>query len=286
MKIEQRASDVYFKAARYYAADPELSNFLECLAEDELLHLHLLANASECCCPDAVPDLILAFENDEEPNILSILAEVESEIASGTISKESLLTRVIQAELSEWNEIFIYVVNSLKHETSEVVCPITKIQAHKKQMEYFFEHTLEDGHEKLQQIKKMPDVWRENILIVDDNDMVRDLLKSLLNPEGNIDLACNGLEALKLVGEKDYKLIVSDVDMPVMDGLTFYGQVVKNFPDVKDRFLFVSGNTAPERVAFFKKYNLNFIAKPMSVKLFRKKAVEIILSKDCCLLCK
>jgi CheY-like chemotaxis protein len=132
----------------------------------------------------------------------------------------------------------------------------------------------------------MADVWRENILIVDDNDMVRDLLKSLLNPEGNIDLACNGLEALKLMGEKEYKLVVSDVDMPVMDGLTFYGQVINKFPDLKDRFLFVSGNTAPERVAFFKKYNLNFMAKPMSVKLFRKKAVEILLSKDCCLLCK
>ncbi len=286
MNIEQRAGEVYSKAASYYAADPELSNFLECLAEDELLHFHLLANASECCCPDMVPDLILAFENDEEPNILRILAEVEAEIESETITKESLLNKVIQAELTEWNEIFIYVVNSFKHETSGFVCPITKIQAHKKQMEYFFEHILEDGREKLKQIKKLPDVWRENILIVDDNDMVRDLLKSLLNPEGNIDLACNGLEALKLIGEKEFKLIVSDVDMPVMDGLTFYGQVVKRFPGLKDRFLFVSGNTAPERVAFFRKFNLNFIAKPMSVKLFRKKAMEIMLSKDCCLLCK
>jgi CheY-like chemotaxis protein len=285
MNIERMASDLYTRSAVFFAEDPHLSNFLECLAEDELLHLHLLATASECSSTACVADPLLTFENEDEPNILTIFREIETGLDSGTITKEELLTRVIRAELTEWNEIFIYVINNFKHDNVEFVCPTSKIQAHKKQMEYFFEHSLENGREKLEQLKKLPDVWVENILIVDDDPMVRDLLKALLNPEGSVDMAANGAEALELLDRKYYKLIVSDVDMPVMDGITFFKRASEKYPELACRFLFVSGHSSMDRTRFFSENRLSFIPKPMSVKLFRKKAAEIILSKDSCLLC-
>ena len=48
--------------------------------------------------------------------------------------------------------------------------------------------------------------------------MVSDLIKALLNREGDIDIAENGQETLELIDNQFYKLIISDVEMPVMDG--------------------------------------------------------------------
>jgi len=62
-----------------------------------------------------------------------------------------------------------------------------------------------------------------NVLIVDDNDFNLLTLSSMMASFPFIctcDQAYNGEEALRLVerGEKDYNLILMDVNMPVMDG--------------------------------------------------------------------
>lgn len=62
-----------------------------------------------------------------------------------------------------------------------------------------------------------------NMLIVDDDFFSRQLLKSMLLPFGNLDIAVNGeetLTAFKVAHEKGepYHLICLDILMPVMDG--------------------------------------------------------------------
>jgi CheY-like chemotaxis protein len=61
----------------------------------------------------------------------------------------------------------------------------------------------------------------QRILLVDDNPTIHDILTELLEAVGmQITKAWNGLEALDLVGQEDYDLILMDLDMPIMDGLT------------------------------------------------------------------
>lgn len=61
-----------------------------------------------------------------------------------------------------------------------------------------------------------------NILLVDDTPSNTKLISALLEPYGcHIVTACNGDEALARVRErKDFNLIIMDVQMPVMDGIT------------------------------------------------------------------
>ena len=92
------------------------------------------------------------------------------------------------------------------------------MQAHVKEIENYLENT-EGRPQALQKLKELPPIWIENILIVDDEELITDLVKAILYKSGSIDVAHNGQEALMMMGEKYYKLILTDIDMPRMDGI-------------------------------------------------------------------
>ncbi|OAD07139.1 hypothetical protein MUCCIDRAFT_138505, partial [Mucor lusitanicus CBS 277.49] len=59
------------------------------------------------------------------------------------------------------------------------------------------------------------------ILLVDDDSVYRDLSGKLLSVIGcTIDLAKDGVEALKKMGLEKYDLILMDIVMPKMDGIS------------------------------------------------------------------
>ena len=61
-----------------------------------------------------------------------------------------------------------------------------------------------------------------SILIVEDDEDLRDLVKMMLELEGfDVQTAQHGREALELVGESMPDLILLDIKMPVMDGWSF-----------------------------------------------------------------
>ncbi len=59
------------------------------------------------------------------------------------------------------------------------------------------------------------------LLVVDDSLNTREIERSILEASGyEVDLAKDGLEALQCVEQNDYHLIVTDIEMPRMDGFT------------------------------------------------------------------
>lgn len=60
---------------------------------------------------------------------------------------------------------------------------------------------------------------RSVILVVDDNELNRDLLMKILSREGHdVVQACNGEHALEILRETPLDLVLLDIRMPVMDG--------------------------------------------------------------------
>jgi CheY-like chemotaxis protein len=58
------------------------------------------------------------------------------------------------------------------------------------------------------------------ILVVDDDDLNRRLMKILLTREGHqVDLAANGLEALDAVKYQKFDIVFMDLQMPTIDGI-------------------------------------------------------------------
>jgi CheY-like chemotaxis protein/HPt (histidine-containing phosphotransfer) domain-containing protein len=65
----------------------------------------------------------------------------------------------------------------------------------------------------------------KRVLIVDDNDINRKLFENLIGQICFYKSAKNGVEALKMLQEDRYDLIIMDIQMPQMDGITAMKQV-------------------------------------------------------------
>lgn len=70
---------------------------------------------------------------------------------------------------------------------------------------------------------------RPRILIVDDSSVMRKIVERSLRQAGldigDVVEAGNGIEALAALGEAPFDLILSDINMPVMDGIEFLRQM-------------------------------------------------------------
>jgi len=73
-----------------------------------------------------------------------------------------------------------------------------------------------------------------NVLVVDDSITTREMEKSILEAYGyTVNLAGDGMEALEKVKELEYDLIVTDIEMPRMDGFSLTREL-RNDDDYKD----------------------------------------------------
>ncbi len=73
----------------------------------------------------------------------------------------------------------------------------------------------------------------EQILIVDDEENARIGLKKLLSRDGyQVDAVANGYEALEFLDRKQVHLVITDINMPEMNGLMFLRELNRSFPTI------------------------------------------------------
>jgi DNA-binding NarL/FixJ family response regulator len=90
---------------------------------------------------------------------------------------------------------------------------------------------------------------KTKVLIADDHPLVRSGVRRALEEEHDIEVvgeATNGAKVLPLIGQTGPDLVVLDISMPHLDGLTCLDQIRKRYPDVKVVILSASGD--PDRV--------------------------------------
>ncbi len=70
---------------------------------------------------------------------------------------------------------------------------------------------------------------RYNILIVDDNTLTRNFIKDLLKPlEASIEEASDGQEGYDIAIKSEFDLIISDIKMPILNGVDFCRKIKSN----------------------------------------------------------
>lgn len=104
-----------------------------------------------------------------------------------------------------------------------------------------------------------------NVLIVDDEDRIRDIIKEYLDFEGyTYDEASNGMEAIEKIKENEYSVVILDIMMPKVDGFTVVREVRK-FSDVPVIMLSARGEEYDKLFGFEMGVD-DYITKPFSPK--------------------
>lgn len=115
----------------------------------------------------------------------------------------------------------------------------------------------------------------QRILVIDDELDMLMLLRMIIedNTKYDVETTNNPSEALKLLTERDYNLVISDLKMPGMDGIELFDELREIKPDVPVIIMTAYGSLETSEEAM-KKGVADFITKP-----FRKDSILFTISR-------
>ncbi len=107
---------------------------------------------------------------------------------------------------------------------------------------------------------------KANILLVEDEENLHETLKLNLEMEGySVTSAFTGTQAMKIVAEEYFDLIIMDIMLPEMDGITVTENIRINNNDVPVLILSAK-NTGNDRVLGLKKGADDYLTKPFNLE--------------------
>lgn len=114
----------------------------------------------------------------------------------------------------------------------------------------------------------------KKILVADDEPNLRTVIAAVLRREGHeVLLAQDGAEALQLLAREEVHMVVADLKMPRLDGMTLLKHIVTEYPDVPVVIITAHG-TVDTAVDAMKAGAFDYVTKP-----FEQDELRVIVSK-------
>lgn len=113
------------------------------------------------------------------------------------------------------------------------------------------------------------DTVKPRALIIEDDEEARAVLaKALAAAHFDSVAVADGREALQILVREDFAVILSDVNMPELDGKQLFEFLEKNLPEVRSRVIFVTGETGnPSTRDFLEATGQPYLPKPVELPL-------------------
>jgi len=116
-----------------------------------------------------------------------------------------------------------------------------------------------------------------SILVVDDEESMREFLSIMLHREGyQVEAVADGAQAIALLKEKGYDLIISDIKMPRVDGFQLLAHVKDRWPETVV-IMVTAFSSTEEAVEAMKQGAYDYITKPFKneeIRLIVQNALE------------
>lgn len=128
----------------------------------------------------------------------------------------------------------------------------------------------------LRDLKKI----HKRVLVVDDDEAIRDVLCQYMQTIG-LDAVCaaSGEEGLKAFTKDHFDIVISDIKMAQMDGLTLLNEVKQIDPDVV--FIVITGYPSIETVLeAMKQGAVDYLVKPFQFQEIKIKIERALAEKD------
>jgi signal transduction histidine kinase/CheY-like chemotaxis protein/HAMP domain-containing protein len=116
-------------------------------------------------------------------------------------------------------------------------------------------------------------------LVLDDEEIVLDLLADSLTGFGfEVDKCLSAEQALKMISESCYDLIISDIKMPGLGGKGFYREVEKINPGMLKKIIFISGDSmGAETQEFLEAIGNPSLKKPFTIDELSETVARMVL---------
>lgn len=127
----------------------------------------------------------------------------------------------------------------------------------------------------------MPAMQQLKVMVVDDTSVSRMLLIDSLNQIGikNVAIAADGEQALNAMIASPCHVVLSDYNMPKLDGLQLLKALREHVPTKQVVFILVTGRGDKAVIDQGRQYGLNnFLAKPFTAASL-KAAIEAVIGK-------
>lgn len=125
----------------------------------------------------------------------------------------------------------------------------------------------------------LPTSGQPRVLLVEDEDDLRFLLRRVLEKRLGADviMAVDGLDGVRHLRDKEFSLIVSDVQMPRLNGVAFWDWTRTNRPEQAERFLFITGDPgSTENHRRLRESQRTVLAKPFGLDDFETQCRRIL----------
>lgn len=121
----------------------------------------------------------------------------------------------------------------------------------------------------------------KSVLVVDDAPLIRRLVRSTLGSrEFNCIECTNGRDALNKVLDIKFDLVISDLNMPGLNGLEFIQQIRMQKPDFNTPIIMLTSDSNLEQVKMAKSLGVNgWIIKPFTPDMLMKAVNKLLATQ-------
>jgi len=275
-QIEERVGRLYAKAAAAFSDDPLFSAFLRGLSQDEESHARFMSLASEQLREARHrPPLDILLDGETRSAVEDLLERFAHLLTRTESTKRDVVEYLARTEASELNPIFLYIAEEYRRAGREGERMTGEIQGHLLRIQDFVDDLPRDLKPSVD-VATLPFVGEDRFLVVEDHAPLRRLLASLLARRGAVDTAPNGREGLDRLREHFHDGIVTDMQMPGMDGLEFHRRAIRYDARLGRRFVFCSGDLTPAEESYLREHDLPFLHKPFGLEAFQE-AMDTIM---------
>ena len=120
------------------------------------------------------------------------------------------------------------------------------------------------------------------VLIVEDDAAIRRLVTMVLKREGyDVEVASDGMEAVRKLGLTDYDVIILDLMMPNLDGFTFLSTLAENDPERLQRVIVTSAASPAVIRERMRDAPFDVLPKPFDISKLTERVKSCIEARGC-----